>query len=85
MTNLNNKDLICAELLTAWQTVAAISERTGIHVHTAMPLVVELYNEGKIKLTRARIDGHNKIYCLRKPKFQTILGVVVEVSEEELA
>lgn len=80
------KQAVMDELLNTWQPVAAIAMRAHVPVRTALKYLTELYNEGKVKMSYSRIDGHNKVHMFKKVEQQKIMGVymTVESGVEEI-
>lgn len=66
-------------LIPTWQSLAAISYRTGLAVKTCETILVEMYNEGEVKCRRVFLDGQNKTYIFKKPNYMVILGVKTEI------
>jgi len=87
MMEKSNEQKVEEQLLNTWQPVAAIAVRAGMHFHTALPILIDMYNAGKVIGARARIDAHNKVWCFKRSKYQKILGVVtiIDNSEDEIA
>lgn len=70
------------ELLTTWQPVAAIAVRARMPVRTALKVLVKLYNDGEVKMSYSRIDGHNKVHMFKKLEFTKIMGVMMPVDSQ---
>lgn len=79
-----NKQKVLDELIPTWQPLAAIAFRSGLPVRTCEKILVELYNEGRVKMARVRIDGHNKVHLFKKIEYQKILGVMMVVDTSGL-
>jgi len=76
------KQQVWDELLVTWQPVAAIAHRAHVPVRTALKYLVEFYNDGRVKMSYSRIDGHNKVHMFKKIETQKIMGVVMPVETE---
>lgn len=70
------------ELLLTWQPVAAIATRANIPIRTALKILVALYNNGEVKMSYSRIDGHNKVHMFKKIEFHKFGRVVVPIDTE---
>ena len=82
MTELEAKQKVWDELLGTWQPVAAIATRAHVPVRTALKYLVEFYNQGRVKMSFSRIDGHNKVHMFKKIETQKILGVVTVIESD---
>lgn len=76
------KQKVFDELLITWQPVAAIAHRANVPVRTALKYLVEFYNDGRVKMSYSRIDGHNKVHMFKKIETQKIMGVVMPIETE---
>lgn len=82
-----HNNIIWNELLPTWQPLAAISHRAGLPIRTCEKILVQMYNDGKVKCSRVRIDGHNKVHMFKKIEYMTVLSMkmVVDTSNLEFA
>lgn len=71
-----------SEILNTWLPVAAIAEKSGVPVRTTLGILIKLYNQGRVKMSYSRIDGHNKVHMFKKIETQRILGVVTVLESE---
>lgn len=70
------------ELIPTWQPLSAIAYRTKLPVRTCEKILIDFYNNGTVKCSRVRIDGHNKVFLFKRIQYQKILGVVVPINNE---
>jgi hypothetical protein len=82
IAQMTNEQLIERELIPTWQPLAAIAYRTGLPVRTCESILVKMYNEGKVKCSRVRIDGHNLVHLFKRFEMQVILGVRLPMDVE---
>lgn len=71
-----------SEILNTWLPVAAIAEKSGVPVRTTLGILIKLYNQGRVKMSYSRIDGHNKVHMFKKIETQRILGVVTVIESD---
>lgn len=69
-----NEQKVWEELLLTWQPVAAIAHRVGIPVKTCLAICEQFYHEGKVKCSRVRIDGHNRVHLYKKIEFVQVFS-----------
>lgn len=75
----DNEKKVWDELIPTWQSLAAIAFRTGLPVKTCEVICVQFYNQGLIKCSRARLDGHNMVHLFKKQEYMTVMGVKMPV------
>jgi hypothetical protein len=76
---IEDRKRVKAELILTWQPVAAIAFRANITVRRCLNILVELYNDGEVKCSKARIDGHNLVWLFKKIEYVKVMGMNVPV------
>ena len=80
-----NEKKVAAELIDTWQPVAAIAYRCDLPVKAVLVILVEMYNQGLVKCSRVRIDGHNKVFLFKRVQHMKVMGMhmVVDNADED--
>jgi hypothetical protein len=71
--------LVENELLLTWQPVAAIAYRADVPTKTALKVLVQLAERGKVRMAKARIDGHNVVHLFKKIEYTRMMSQVVPI------
>lgn len=77
--DIEDRQRVKDELILTWQPVAAIAYRARISVRRCLSILVELYNDGEVKCSKARIDGHNLVWLFKKIEYVKVMGVNIPI------
>lgn len=71
--------LVENELLLTWQPVAAIAYRADVPTKTALKVLKQLADKGMVKVTKARLDGHNEVHLFKKIEYTRMMSQIVPI------
>ena len=72
-------EIVERELLMTWQPVAAIAYRADVPTKTALKVLLQLADSGRVKVTRARLDGHNVVHLFKKIEYTRMMSQIVPI------
>lgn len=71
-------------LLDTWQPVACIAARCDISAKMALSLLLSMRDDGKVLMSKVRIDGHNQVHAFKRAKYRRVLGMRVVDSSSDV-